>query len=53
MPEKSMHLLTLCCLLGLRARRGARRTGKLQAGLQLALDGPLRLNDMLSKRSLG
>lgn len=27
---------------------GARRTGKLQAGLQLALDGPLGLNDMLS-----
>ena len=27
---------------------GARSTGKLQAGLQLALDGPLGLNDMLS-----
>lgn len=27
---------------------GARRTGKLQAGLQLALDGPLGLNDLLS-----
>ena len=27
---------------------GARSTGKLQAGVQLALDGPLGLNDMLS-----
>ena len=27
---------------------GARSTGKLQAGLQLALDGPLGINDMLS-----